>query len=46
MACTDYQLQRKYTLGMLKIVPQVQNKIRPHVKYLLKVNSLEIIWSS
>ena len=24
----------------------MQNKIRPHVKHLLRVNSLEIIWSS
>ena len=31
---------------MLKNVPHVQNKIILHVKYLLNVNSLEIIWSS
>ena len=31
---------------MFKSVPYVQNKIRLHVKYLLNVNSLEIICSS
>ena len=31
---------------MFKNVPHVLNKIRLHVKYLLNVNSLEIIWSS
>ena len=31
---------------MFKNVPHWQNKITLHVKYLLKVNSLEIIWSS
>ena len=31
---------------MFRNVPHVQNKIRLHVKYLLNVNSLEIIWSS
>ena len=31
---------------MFKNAPHVQNKIRLHVKYLLNVNSLEIIWSS
>ena len=31
---------------MFKNVPHVQNKIRLHVKYLLNVNSLEIIGSS
>ena len=30
---------------MFKNVPHAQNKIRLHVKYLLNVNSLEIIWS-
>ena len=30
---------------MFKSVPHVQNKIRLHVKYLLNVDSLEIIWS-
>ena len=31
---------------MFKNVPNVQDKIRLHVKYLLNVNSLEVIWSS
>ena len=31
---------------MFKNVPHVQNKISLHVKYLLNVNSLEIICSS
>ena len=31
---------------MFKNVPYAQNKIRLHLKYLLNVNSLEIIWSS
>ena len=31
---------------MFENVPHVQNKIRLHVKYLLNVNSLEIIWST
>ena len=31
---------------MFKNVPHVQNDIRLHVKYLLNVNSLEIILSS
>ena len=30
---------------MFKNVRQAQNKIRLHVKYLLNVNRLEIIWS-
>ena len=31
---------------MFKNVPYVKNKIKLHVKYLLKVNSLEMIWFS
>ena len=31
---------------MFQNVPHVQKKIRLHVKYLLNVSSLEIIWSS
>ena len=31
---------------MFKNVPHAENKIRLQLKYLLKVNSLEIIWSS
>ena len=34
-----------YLLGMFKNVPHVQNKTRLHMKYLLNVNSLEIICS-
>ena len=36
----------KYLLGMFKNLRHVQNKIRLHVKYLLNVKSLKIIWSS
>ena len=41
-----YQLKCKCPLGMFKNVPHVRNKIWLHVKYLLNVNSIEIIWSS